>query len=165
MDEMPARVEEIHHAEQEGVQFKLLRNPLRILGDENGWVKGLEVMKMKLGQPDSSGRRRPEPVPGSEFVLETDLVIIAIGAGPNPLLTSSMKDLQLNRWGYVVVDEVGHTSKPGVWAGGDIVTGAATVILAAGAGKTTVPFIHDWITREKSEEKVWPFEENAKVNE
>jgi glutamate synthase (NADPH/NADH) small chain len=164
-NEMPARKEEIHHAEQEGVQFKLLRNPVRILGDGKGWVKGLEVMNMKLGQPDSSGRRRPEPIPGSEYIIETDLVIIAIGAGANPLLTSSMKDLQLNRWGYVVVDEVGHTSKPGVWAGGDIVTGAATVILAAGAGKTAVPFIHDWVMREDDGDKGWPFEGNKKINE
>lgn len=163
--EMPARAEEIHHAEQEGVQFKLLNNPVKIKGDENGWVNGMEVMQMKLGQPDSSGRRRPEPIQGSESILETDLVIIAIGAGANPLLTSTMKDLQLNRWSYVVVDEVGHTSTPGVWAGGDIVTGAATVILAAGAGKTAVPFIHDWIMREEGDEKVWPFAENTKINE
>lgn len=164
-NEMPARAEEIKHAEEEGIQFRLLRNPVRIIGDENGWVKGLEVMKMKLGQPDASGRRRPAPINGSEFIIETDLVIIAIGAGANPLLASTMKDLQTNRWGYIVADEVGHTSVPGVWAGGDIVTGAATVILAAGAGKTAVPFIHDWIMKGKGEEKVWPFEENVKINE
>ena len=163
--EMPARVEEIHHAQQEGVQFKLLRNPLRVLGDENGWVKGLEVMKMKLGEADSTGRRRPEPIAGSEYVLDVDLVIIAIGAGANPLLTSSMKGLQLNRWGYIVVDEVGHTSVPGIWAGGDIVTGAATVILAAGAGKTAVPFINEWITRDDRIDDDWPFAENTKINE
>jgi glutamate synthase (NADPH) small chain len=164
MEEMPARVEEIHHAEEEGVQFNLLRNPVRIIGNDNGWVEGIEVMEMKLGQPDASGRRRPEPIHGSEYVLDSDLVIIAIGAGANPLLTSTMKDLQLNRWGYVVVDEVGHTSRPGVWAGGDIVTGAATVILAAGAGKTAVPFIHDWIMRDEND-RVWPYSENTKINE
>ncbi len=167
MEEMPARVEEIEHAEEEGVQFKLLRNPMRIIGDENGWVKGIELMRMKLGQPDASGRRRPEPIPQSEFMITCDVVIIAIGAGANPLLTSTMDNIRLNKWGYVVVDEVGHTSAPGVWAGGDIVTGAATVILAAGAGKTAVPFIHDWITKEKEDRTIeaWPFEKNKKLNE
>ncbi|MCK4614856.1 MAG: NADPH-dependent glutamate synthase [Thermoplasmata archaeon] len=158
--EMPARNEEIEHAEQEGVKFNFLRNPVRIIGDDNGWVKGMEVMKMKLGEPDSSCRRRPVPIPGSEYIIETDVVIVAIGAGPNPLLTSTMKDLKLNRWGYIVADEVGRTSKPGVWAGGDIVTGAATVILAAGAGKKAAQSIHEWLMQEpgKDGEREWPFD-------
>ena len=163
--EMPARIEEIHHAEEEGVQFKLLNNPVRIIGDGKGWVTGMEVMQMKLGEPDSSGRRRPEPIHGSESVIETDLVIIAIGAGANPLLTSSMKDLRLNRRGYIVVDGDGHSSIPGVWAGGDIVTGAATVILAAGAGKTAASSMHEWIMRPRGDGTVWPFGENEKINE
>jgi len=172
MEQMPARNEEIHHAEQEGVQFHLLRNPVRLIGNDDGRVTGMEVLKMKLGDPDPSGRRRPEPIPGSEYVLDTDLVVVAIGAGANPLLTSTMEDLQLNKWGYVVADKEGRTSIPGIWAAGDIVTGAATVILAAGAGKDAAKSIHEWLTQESDDDdeieggsRVWPFAENEKVNE
>jgi glutamate synthase (NADPH/NADH) small chain len=133
--ELPARAEEVHHAEQEGVRFELLTAPLRVLGDDQGWVTGLQCRRMELGEPDESGRRRPVPVPGSEFVLGCDLVIVAIGTRANPLLTSTAPDLRLNRWGYIETDECGESSMPGVFAGGDIVRGAATVILAMGDGK------------------------------
>jgi len=141
-EQMPARNEEIHHAKEEGIEFHLLRNPVRLIGDKNGWVSGMEVIKMELGEPDESGRRRPVAIEGSEYVLDVDTVIIGIGADANPLLTSTMPDLKLNKWGYIEADESGKTSKKGVWAGGDIVTGAATVILAAGAGKTAAASIH-----------------------
>jgi glutamate synthase (NADPH/NADH) small chain len=142
--EMPARIEEIHHAEEEGVQFYLLTAPVRFIGNENGWVTGVECLKMELGEPDESGRRRPVPVKGSEFQLECDLAVVAIGAGPNPLLPTTTSGLELNKRGYIVADlETGKTSKPGVWAGGDIVTGSATVILAMGAGRKAANSIHD----------------------
>jgi glutamate synthase (NADPH/NADH) small chain len=134
-DELPARAEEVHHAEQEGVRFHFLAAPVRVLGDEHNWVTGLECRRMELGEPDDSGRRRPIPVPGSEFVLPCDIVIVAIGTRANPLLTSTAPDLTLNRWGYIETDDDGQTSMPGVFAGGDIVRGAATVILAMGDGK------------------------------
>jgi glutamate synthase (NADPH/NADH) small chain len=134
-EELPARVEEVHHAEQEGVRFDFLTAPVRVVGDENHWVTGLECRRMELGEPDGSGRRRPVPVPGSEFVLPCDTVIVAIGTRANPLLTSTAPDLQLNRWGYIETDAGGQSSMPGVFAGGDIVRGAATVILAMGDGK------------------------------
>jgi glutamate synthase (NADPH/NADH) small chain len=134
-EELPARVEEVHHAEQEGVRFDFLTAPVRVVGDENHWVTGLECRRMELGEPDDSGRRRPVPVPGSEFVLPCDTVIVAIGTRANPLLTSTAPDLQLNRWGYIETDADGQSSMPGVFAGGDIVRGAATVILAMGDGK------------------------------
>jgi glutamate synthase (NADPH/NADH) small chain len=133
--ELPARAEEVHHAEQEGVRFELLTAPLRVLGDDRGWVTGLECRRMELGEPDESGRRRPVPVPGSEFVFGCDVVIVAIGTRANPLLTSTAPDLRLNRWGYIETDSSGESSMPGVFAGGDIVRGAATVILAMGDGK------------------------------
>ncbi len=134
--EMPARTEEIHHAEEEGIIFKLLENPVRILGDENGWVKEIELIKMQLGEPDETGRRRPEPIVGSEYRFPVDTVIMAVGQGPNPTILRTTPGLQLNRRGYIQVDpETGATSKPGVFAGGDIVTGGATVILAMGAGR------------------------------
>jgi glutamate synthase (NADPH/NADH) small chain len=134
-EELPARVEEVHHAEQEGVRFDFLTAPVRVVGDENHWVTGLECRRMELGEPDDSGRRRPVPVPGSEFVLPCDTVIVAIGTRANPLLTSTAPDLQLNRWGYIETDTDGQSSMPGVFAGGDIVRGAATAILAMGDGK------------------------------
>jgi glutamate synthase (NADPH/NADH) small chain len=134
-EEMPARAEEIHHAEEEGVELKLLTNPVEILG-ENGRVTGMRLLKMELGQPDASGRRRPVPVPGSEYTMECDMVIAAIGTSPNPLLKSSYDKLQTMARGTLLVDEnTLQTSVPGVYAGGDAVTGAATVILAMGAGK------------------------------
>jgi len=144
--EMPARGAEIHHAEEEGIEFFLLTNPTRFLGDDNGRVKGLECLKMELGEPDESGRRRPVPIKGSEFQLECDLAVVAVGAGPNPLLTQSTEGLELNKWGYIAADlETGKTTKKGVWAGGDIVTGSATVILAMGAGRKAADSIHDYL--------------------
>jgi glutamate synthase (NADPH/NADH) small chain len=145
MEEMPARVEEVHHAQEEGIKFDILTNPIKIIGDENGWVKQMECIRMELGEPDDSGRRRPVPIEGSNFILDVDQVVIAIGAGANPLLTSSTPDIALNRWGYIVADQNGRTSMPGVWAGGDIVTGAATVILAMGAGKEAAADINEWL--------------------
>jgi glutamate synthase (NADPH/NADH) small chain len=134
-EEMPARVEEVHHAEEEGIVFQLLTNPIRYIGDEDGWVKGVECIRMELGEPDDSGRRRPVPIEGSEFVIPCNVAIPAIGTRANPLLTQTTPDLKLNKWGNIEADENGKTSKEGVWAGGDIVRGAATVILAMGDGK------------------------------
>jgi len=146
-DEMPARIEEVHHAEEEGVQFYLLTAPTKFLGDDNGWVTGVECLRMELGEPDESGRRRPVPIQGSEFQLECDLAVVAIGAGPNPLLPTQTPGLELNKRGYIVADlETGKTAKPRVWAGGDIVTGSATVILAMGAGRKAANSIHDYLT-------------------
>ncbi|MHB8075044.1 NADPH-dependent glutamate synthase [Desulfosporosinus fructosivorans] len=134
--EMPARNEELEHAEEEGIQFRLLTNPVAIVGDERGWVKSLTCLRYELGEPDASGRRSPIAIKGSEFEIPMDTVVVAIGQGPNPLVTTSTPGLNLNKWGNIVVDEQTLlTSKPGVFAGGDIVTGAATVILAMGAGK------------------------------
>ncbi len=146
-DEMPARTAEIHHAEEEGIEFFLLTNPTKYIGNDKGRLTGMECLRMELGEPDDSGRRRPVPVPGSEFNLECDLCIVAVGSGANPLLTSDTPDMRLNNWGYVVADEnTGKTTKKGVWAGGDIVTGAATVILAMGAGRKAADSIHDYLT-------------------
>ena len=145
--EMPARAAEIHHAEEEGVEFMLLTNPTRFLGNEEGFLTGVECLRMELGEPDASGRRRPVPIPGSEFLVEIDTAVISIGSGANPLLTQSTPGLQLNKWGYIVADpKTGKTMKPRVWAGGDIVTGAATVILAMGAGRLASNSIHDFLT-------------------
>jgi glutamate synthase (NADPH/NADH) small chain len=145
--EVPARAEEVHHAEQEGVEFFFLTSPTKFMGNEKGRLTGMEGLKMELGEPDESGRRRPIPIEGSEFALECDLAIIAVGAGPNPLLTKSTPGLELNRWEYIAADEKnGKTSKKGVWAGGDIVTGSATVILAMGAGRLAADSIHDYLT-------------------
>ncbi|MCE1172510.1 MAG: NADPH-dependent glutamate synthase, partial [Azovibrio sp.] len=132
-DEMPARAEELHHAEEEGIQFFYLHSPLRFLGDDKGWLKAVELQEMRLGEPDASGRRRPEPVPGSVKTIDCDMAIIAVGSGANPLITSTTPGLEVNKWGYIVADEYGKTKKAKVWAGGDIVTGAATVISAMGA--------------------------------
>ncbi len=144
--EMPARAEEISNAEEEGIELKLLTNPTRIIGDAKGWVKGIECIRMELGEPDASGRRRPVPIKGSEFILPVEVVISAIGQGPNPLLTKSTSDLELTKWGNIVADsETGKTSKKGVFAGGDIVTGAATVILAMGAGKKAAMAIDKYL--------------------
>ena len=134
--EMPAREEEIENAEEEGIEFKLLTNPVCIQGNEQGWVKGMECVRMELGEPDESGRRRPVPIKGSEFVMDVDQVIVAIGQGANPLVAATTPGLETNKWGYIVADpSTGATSKEGIYAGGDIVTGAATVILAMGAGR------------------------------
>ncbi len=144
--ELPARAEEIHHAEQEGIEFMFLHNPIRFIGDENGWVKQVELQEMELGEPDQSGRRRPVPKPDSSKIIDCDLAIIAVGSGANPLVTSTTPGLEINQWGYIVADENGKTKKPRVWAGGDIVTGAATVILAAGAGRKAADSIHRFLT-------------------
>jgi glutamate synthase (NADPH/NADH) small chain len=144
--ELPARAEEIHHAEEEGIIFQLLTNPLGFEGDKHGMVQRMRCLQMELGEPDDSGRRRPVPIEGSDFTIETDLVIMAIGAGANPLLTKTTQGLKLNRWGYVEADERGRTTKERVWAGGDIVTGSATVIEAMGAGRIAARDIHEYIT-------------------
>lgn len=144
--EMPARNAEIHHAEEEGIEFFLLTNPTRFEGDEKGRLTGMECLKMELGEPDESGRRSPIPIEGSEFPMDTDLVIVAVGSGANPLLTQSTPDMALNKWGYIEADpETGKTTKKGVWAGGDIVTGAATVILAMGAGRKAADSIDNYL--------------------
>ena len=146
-EEMPARIAEIHHAEEEGIEFHLLTNPIRYIGNENGRVTGMDCLRMELGEPDASGRRRPIPIEGSEFRLDCDLVIVAVGSGANPLLTQSTPDMDLNKWGYILADpETGKSTKKGVWAGGDIVTGAATVILAMGAGRKASDSIHQYLT-------------------
>jgi glutamate synthase (NADPH/NADH) small chain len=143
--ELPARTEEVHHAKEEGIQFQLLTNPIEFLG-ENGRVRAVRCIRMELGEPDSSGRRRPVPIPGSEFEIETDTAIIAIGNGPHPLIPQTTKNLELNRWGNIVADpETGQTSLRGVFAGGDIVTGAATVIEAMGAGKRAAAAIDTFL--------------------
>jgi glutamate synthase (NADPH) small chain len=144
-EELPARAEEVHHAEQEGIRFDYQVAPVEVVGDEQGWVTGLRCLRMELGEPDESGRRRPEPIPGSEFVIDCDMVIVAIGTKANPLLTKSAPDLEVNRWGYLVVDKHGMTSMPGVFAGGDIVRGAATVILAMGDGKRSAAAIDSYL--------------------
>jgi len=147
-DEMPARAAEAHHAEEEGIEFFLLTNPIRYIGNDKGRLTGMECIKMELGEPDASGRRRPVPVKGSEFELSCDLCIVAVGTGANPLLTSSTPDLKINKWGYIEADtKSGKTMKKGVWAGGDIVTGSATVILAMGAGRVAADSIHDYLIR------------------
>ncbi|MEE9435827.1 MAG: NADPH-dependent glutamate synthase [Candidatus Adiutricales bacterium] len=146
-EEMPARAEEIHHGEEEGVEFYLLTIPIKFIGDHKGRVKAMECLKMELGEPDESGRKRPVPVEGSNFELETDLVVIAVGAGANPLITSTTPGLKVNEWGYIVAEpETGKTKKPRVWAGGDIVSGQATVILAMGAGRIAANSIHQYLT-------------------
>ncbi|MGL4739547.1 MAG: NADPH-dependent glutamate synthase [Sarcina sp.] len=145
-DELPARKEEIHHAKEEGVIFDVLTNPTEILEDENGWVKGMKCVRMELGEPDSSGRRRPVVVEGSEFVLDVDAVIMSLGTSPNPLISSTTKGLDINKWQCIIADEEeGKTSREGVFAGGDAVTGAATVILAMGAGKKAAKGIDSYI--------------------
>ena len=145
--EMPARVEEVHHAEEETIRFEMLTAPLEVLGDKEGWVAGLKCIRMQLGEPDASGRRRPVPIPGSEFTIDCDLVIVAIGIGANPLLTKTTPGLKLNKWGYIEADENLMTSIPGVFAGGDIVRGSATVILAMGDGKKAAQSIHKYLSR------------------
>jgi len=134
-EEMPARREEVEHAAEEGIEFKLLTNPTRIFGDEKGFVTGIECIEMELGEPDAGGRRRPVPKKGSEFEIPAETVVIAIGQSPNPLIKQTTTGLETQKWGGIVADEDGATSKEGVFAGGDAVTGAATVILAMGAGK------------------------------
>lgn len=146
-EELPARVEEVHHAKEEGIIFDLLTNPVEILEDENNWVRGMRCIKMELGEPDASGRRRPVEVPGSEFEMELDTVIMSLGTSPNPLISSTTEGLETNKWKCIVADEeFGRTTKEGVFAGGDAVTGAATVILAMGAGKAAAKGIHEYLS-------------------
>lgn len=145
--ELPARVEEVHHAKEEGIIFHLLTNPTEILEDEKGWVKGMKCVRMELGEPDASGRRRPVVIPDSEFTLDVDTVIMALGTSPNPLISSTTEGLETNKWKCIVAEETnGQTSKNGVFAGGDAVTGAATVILAMEAGKAGAKGIHEYLS-------------------
>lgn len=143
--ELPARAEEVHHAREEGVVFRMLTNPVAILGDEKGCVKAIRCIRMELGECDASGRRSPVPVPGSETDIEADTVIMALGTSPNPLIASTTEGLQTERHGCIVADESGVTTRPGVFAGGDAVTGAATVILAMGAGRKAAAAIDKYI--------------------
>ncbi len=148
-EELPARKEEVENAEEEGIIFKFLSTPTRFIGDEKGWVKQMECMRMELGPPDESGRRRPIPVKGSEFLVDTDTVIIAIGRTPNPIIQRTTEGLEVTKWGTIVADENGRTSLEGVYAGGDIVTGEATVISAMGAGKKAARAIHQYLMSKK----------------
>lgn len=143
--EMPAREEEIEHAREEGIKFNLLTNPVEILGDDKGWVTGLRCVRMELGEPDASGRRRPISIPGSEFEFSVDVVVVAVGQGPNPLIPRTTQGLETSKWGTIIADETGATSIPGVFAGGDVVTGAATVIKAMGAGKVAAEAIDKYL--------------------
>jgi len=145
--EMPARLEEIENAEEEGVIFDYLTLPIRYIGDENGWVKAIEFLRMELGEPDASGRRKPVPIKGSETVVEMDGVVCAIGNSPNPLIPKSTPGLEVGKYGNIVADlQTGKTSRDRIWAGGDVVTGAATVILAMGAGRAAARSIHEYLS-------------------
>ena len=144
--ELPARAEEVHHAHEEGVKFAMLTNPVEILGDEKGWVKGIRCIRMELGEPDESGRRSPVPVEGSEFEIDTETVIMSLGTSPNPLIAKTTKGLETTRKGCLVADDCGATTRPGVFAGGDAVTGAATVILAMGAGRKAAAAIDKYVS-------------------
>ena len=146
-DEMPARKEEIEHAKEEGIELRLLNNPTKIIGDEKGWVNGMECVKMELGEPDASGRRSPVEIKGSEYVLPVDMVVMSIGQGPNPLIKATTPNLETNKRGNINADESGQTSMPGVFAGGDIVKGAATVISAMGAGKKAAKAIDEYLSK------------------
>jgi len=149
--EMPARIEEVHHAKEEGIEFLLLANPLEFVGDENGWLRGTKLIKMELGEPDDSGRGRPVPIEGSEYILDIDMAVIAIGNGSNPIIQKTTPDLNFNKWGNIQVnEETMQTSKEGVFAGGDIVTGGATVILAMGAGRKAASAIDECLLKKES---------------
>lgn len=145
MSELPARIEEVEHAEEEGVIFKTLTNPVRVIGDEKGYVKGLECVEMELGEPDESGRRRPIVKEGSNFVIDIDCMIMSIGTSPNPLIRTTTEGLEATKKGTLITDDHGKTTREGVYAGGDAVTGAATVILAMGAGKEAAASIDEYI--------------------
>lgn len=148
MEEIPARREEVEHAEEEGIKFEILRNPVEIIGDKTGFVSGVKVVKCELGEPDEKGRRKPVEIAGSEYVIDVDCVIMAIGTSPNPLIKNTTVGLEVNRRGGIIVEEeTGLTSKQGVYAGGDAVTGAATVILAMGAGKTAAKAINEYLSK------------------
>jgi glutamate synthase (NADPH/NADH) small chain len=146
-NEMPARNEEIHHAKEEGVIFKLLTNPVKFIGDDKGILKEVECLKMKLGEPDESGRRRPVPIEGSNFKIKIDTALVAIGQSPNPLVPKTVEGLKIGKWGNIETDEDGRTNIPGIFAGGDIATGAATVILAMGAGKRSARAIDEYLKK------------------
>ena len=149
-EELPARIEEVHHAKEEGIQFHLLCNPVEILGDDKGWVKAIRCVRMQLGEPDASGRRRPIVIPDSEFIMETDMVIMSIGTSPNPIIAKTTKGLEINKWDCIVADEeTGQTTREGIFAGGDAVIGAATVILAMGAGKNAAKAIDAYLSKQK----------------
>ncbi len=145
--ELPARVEEVHHAKEEGINFRLLTNPVEVLGDEKGWVTGIRCERMELGEPDASGRRSPVRIPDSAFDIETDVVIMSLGTSPNPLISSTTPGLESNKWGCLIATEEGATTRDGVFAGGDAVTGAATVILAMGAGRKAASAIDEYIKK------------------
>ena len=147
--ELPARVEEVHHAKEEGVEFMMLTNPVEVVGNEKGWVTGLKCERMELGEPDASGRRSPVAVPGSEFVVDADVVIMSLGTSPNPLIAQTTPGLERNKKGGLVATENGATTREGVFAGGDAVTGAATVILAMGAGRKAAAAIDEYLTNKK----------------
>jgi glutamate synthase (NADPH/NADH) small chain len=144
-EELPARVEEVHHAREEGIEFRMLTNPVEVLGDDNGWVRGLRCVRMELGEPDASGRRSPVEVAGSEFDIECDVVIMALGTSPNPQIPATTPGIETTRWGGIVAQDSGATSRAGVFAGGDAVTGAATVILAMGAGRAAARGIDEYL--------------------
>ena len=146
-EELPARAEEVHHAKEEGIIFDLLTNPTEIICDENGDVTGMKVVKMELGEPDASGRRRPVVIEGSDYVIDVDTVIMSLGTSPNPLISSTTEGLDINKWKCIIADENGKTTKEGVYAGGDAVTGAATVILAMEAGKVGAKGIHEFLSK------------------
>ena len=144
--EMPARIEEVHHAKEEGVQFLMLTTPTEMVGNDNGVITGMKCLKMELGEPDDSGRRRPVPIEGSEYLLDIDIAVIAIGNGSNPLIHQTSPEIEVNKWGNIVVSgEDMKTSKKGVFAGGDIVTGGATVILAMGAGRSAARAMDEYL--------------------
>jgi glutamate synthase (NADPH/NADH) small chain len=149
-EELPARIEETHHAKEEGIVFDVLCNPIEIIGDEKGWVKAMRCVRMQLGEPDASGRRRPIVIPGSEFVMETDMVIMSIGTSPNPIIAKTTPGLEINKWDCIIADEeTGQTTREGIFAGGDAVSGAATVILAMGAGKKAAKAMDEYVQKKK----------------
>lgn len=149
-NELPARIEEVHHAKQEGIDFQFLTNPVEVLGNDKGWVTGLRCVRMELGEPDASGRRSPVEIKGSEFEIETDVVIMSLGTSPNPLIASTTNGLDVNKWGGLIANDNGQTSRDGIFAGGDAVTGSATVILAMGAGRKAAKAIDEWIQSTKT---------------
>lgn len=156
-DELPARKEEVHHAKEEGIEFVFLANPTEIKGNEHGWVSAISCIRMGLGEPDASGRRKPIEIPGSEFVIDCDMVIMSLGTSPNPLIINTTPGLKAERWGGIVIDEqTAHTQREGVFAGGDAVTGAATVILAMGAGRKAASAIHQYINNSFATQKLSP---------
>lgn len=148
-EELPARIEEVHHAREEGIEFSMLTNPVEVLGDEHGWVRGLKCVRMELGEPDESGRRSPKAIPGSEFVIECEMVVMSLGTSPNPLIASTTEGVHTNKWGGLIANDRGETTREGIFAGGDAVTGAATVILAMGAGRKAAAAIDEYIKNKR----------------